>query len=172
MPYNNDEEKKKKNEELKKRVKMLTMESKGSAKKKLPLDQQSNADTESQISSAPDHTFLTKPKIIDTKKKPTKRDEESPTARAAMALALMNNKEDKELLAIESYNQVDSRKLGQIAEDELNQTEKEMHNMMKELNEIEDMIKGNTDLGEMDTLMKSTNEVIEYHKSTTDTLKK
>lgn len=69
VPATEDEAKKKKNEELKKRVKMLTMASKSSAVKK------EADDTESQISSAPDHTFLTKTKGPADKKKGKKKDD-------------------------------------------------------------------------------------------------
>jgi hypothetical protein len=43
--------------------------------------------------------------------------------------------------------------------------------MFQELNELEDRIKGNKDLGEMENLMKSTNDVMKTHISSTKTLK-
>lgn len=76
---------------------------------------------------------------------------------------MLNNKEDPEL-ALELRDEVhvltDSRNLGQVAEDELNQTEKDMQNLYKELELLEEQIKGHADLDEMDSLMKSTNDVI------------
>jgi hypothetical protein len=41
---------------------------------------------------------------------------------------------------------VDTRNVGQIAMDEINSTEREMAMMFKELNDLEDQIKGNVDL--------------------------
>lgn len=175
IPANEEEVKRKKNEELKKRVKMLTMGSKGSGlKKDAAFDQQSIPDTESQKSSAADNTFLTKPKVSEKKKSKAARQDDKLTAKAAMALQLLNNKEDPELaleLRDEVHHLTDSRNLGQIAEDELNQTESEMRNLYRELEALEEQIKGNADLDEMDSLMKSTNDVIQYHFQTTDVLK-
>lgn len=115
------------------------------------------------MSGANDGTFLTKTNVGGKKKSKKNRDDDSPTARAAMALQMLNGKQDQSLaLAIRDTqtHTFDARKLGQIAEDELNQTEKDMQNMYKELEELENMIKGNVDLTEMDSLMKSTTEVI------------
>lgn len=43
--------------------------------------------------------------------------------------------------------------------------------MFLELNDLEDMIKGNKDLKQMEDLMGVTNETIEFHKSAFNTLK-
>jgi hypothetical protein len=42
--------------------------------------------------------------------------------------------------------------------------EREMNQMFIELNDLEDMIKGNKDLKEMENLMSVTNEAIDFHK--------
>ena len=59
----------------------------------------------------------------------------------------------------------------ELAIQEVNRTEREMNAMMQELNDIENQIKGNKDLKEMENLMKTTNEVITTHFTQTETLK-
>lgn len=54
---------------------------------------------------------------------------------------------------------------------DLDQTEMEMKKMFLELNDLEDMIKGNKDLKEMEKLMGATNEVITAHKNQYESLK-
>ena len=43
--------------------------------------------------------------------------------------------------------------------------------MFLELNDLEDMIKGNKDLKQMEDLMGVTNETIDFHKTSFNTLK-
>ena len=54
---------------------------------------------------------------------------------------------------------------------DLDQTEMEMNKMFLELNDLEEMIKGNKDLKEMEKLMGATNEVISAHKNQYESLK-
>ena len=53
----------------------------------------------------------------------------------------------------------------------LTQTEHEMNLMFKDLNELEDRIKGNNDLKQMETLMETTNEALSHHMKAYETLK-
>lgn len=46
-----------------------------------------------------------------------------------------------------------------------------MNQMFLELNDLEDMIKGNKDLKQMEDLMGVTNETIDFHKTSFNTLK-
>ena len=46
-----------------------------------------------------------------------------------------------------------------------------MNQMFMELNDLQDMIKGNKDLKEMESLMGVTNEAIDFHKQSYNTLK-
>lgn len=59
----------------------------------------------------------------------------------------------------------------ELAQQEIDRTEREMNAMMKELYDIEEQIRGNLDLKEMETLMKTTNEVMHYHFTNYETLK-
>lgn len=121
------EQRKLKNDELKKRVKMLT--------------NPDQLDTESIISSAssrPDDFFITNTKTKDKKKnKAIYKNADSPTARAAKALALMRNNEDRELEEEMRDEMIELGNPGELAIQEVNRTEREMNAMMHELNEIE-----------------------------------
>ena len=55
--------------------------------------------------------------------------------------------------------------------EDVSRHEREMNQMFLELNDLEDMIKGNKDLKEMESLMGVTNETIDFHKSSFNTLK-
>ena len=69
-----------------------------------------------------------------------------------MALALMNGKKDKDLQdSSDEYSEYEgygytSSFPERGAEEEATKLEDEMNSMMKELNDLEDMIKGNKDL--------------------------
>ena len=158
------EQRKIKNDELKKKVKMM---------------QAINADTISQISSISSRDekfFITgaktnnKAKFVGQSKAPDEPG--SPTARAAQALAIMNKTDDKEL-EDEYGDEVKPmyRNIGEQAFDEVSQLEKEMGLMFKDLNELEDRIKENKDLNEMQNLMKTTNQAMQFHINSYETLK-
>lgn len=53
---------------------------------------------------------------------------------------------------------------GDQALEDIDRTEREMNLMFKELNELEDLIKGNRDLKTMEGLMSITNETMRAHQ--------
>lgn len=146
------EARKKKNEKLKMQVRMIAEE---------------KMETSSQISStsSANNFFVTGVKPKDKTTNP-----DSSTELAAMALSLINKKDDKDL-QLELRDQMHDLKsitrgknIGEIAMFEIEQTETDMKNMFKELDDLQNQIKGNIDLKEMENLMKSTNEVMDFHK--------
>lgn len=60
---------------------------------------------------------------------------------------------------------------GEQAQATLDQTEADMNKMFLELNDLEDMIKGNKDLKTMKELMGATNDVMTAHMTQYETLK-
>jgi len=163
------EQRKLKNDELKRKVAQITNKEKGIT---------NFSDTDSQISSASSKDndfFITKTK---TKKgKGSYKDKpESPTALAAKALMIMNkdpNEEALEVIKPINFSEEVQKYLtpaDQVMED-VSRHEREMNQMFLELNDLEDMIKGNKDLKEMESLMGVTNETIDFHKSSFNTLK-
>lgn len=160
------EQRKLKNDELKRKVAQITNKEKGN---------KDFSDTDSQISSASskDNFFITKTK---NKGKAKYQDRpESPTALAAKALAIMNDdpEENQQLEVIKPLSEEVQRYLSpadQVIE-EVSRHEREMNQMFLELNDLEDMIKGNNDLRKMEDLMEVTNETIDFHKQSFNTLK-
>jgi len=55
--------------------------------------------------------------------------------------------------------------------EDVSRHEREMNQMFLELNDLEDMIKGNKDLKQMEDLMGVTNETIDFHKTSFNILK-
>jgi len=138
------DQRKAKNDELKRKVKMIT------AAEKLETGSVMSMDS---AASGNQGTFITRTKEA-RKKKPRDSSSsssssggpqrpESPTARAAQALALMNKKDDPALPVVpydsESIHAHPERELF----DDQARLESEMNAMFKELEEMEDMIKGN-----------------------------
>lgn len=137
------DQRKAKNDELKRKVRMIT------AAEKLETGSVMSNDS---MASGNQGTFITRTK--DARKK-QQRDSsssssdsmrqrpESPTARAAQALALINKKEDKDL-AVVAYDSesIYAHPEREVFEDQA-RLEDEMNAMFKELEEMEDMIKGN-----------------------------
>lgn len=130
-------------------------------------------------------TFLTGANINEKKKKrddssdssdsPPRNKADLNTQKAAMALAIMNGKKDKYLQdssddEYEGYGYT-SNFPEREAERDANKLEEEMNVMMKELNDLEDMIKGNKDLKTMQNLMGVTQQVVDAHIDAYDKLK-
>lgn len=96
---------------------------------------------------------------------------ESPTARAAKALALMNKKPDSDMPVVPyDSDSIYAFPEREVYEDQA-RLEGEMNQMFKELTDMENMIKGNRDLKAMDTLKDTTKEVIDAHIKHYDKLK-
>lgn len=162
------EQRKLKNEELKKKVRMLT----GGSKQKDDI-----SDVSSQISSSSSKDFfITGAKTSKKGKAQFKGgDPDSPTARAAKALAIMSGEADDTIPQDDGHS--DSRSVmsyktpGEQVQAELDQTEADMNKMFLELNDLEDMIKGNKDLKTMKELMGVTNDVMNAHMTQCESLK-
>lgn len=167
------DQRKAKNEELKRKVKMIT------AAEKLET-----GSVMSDASSVQAGTFITRTKDAGRKKK--QRDSSSsstssseamkmrpmsPTTRAAQALAILNKKVD-EPKAVVPY---DSESIYAFPEksvyEDQEKLENEMNAMFKELEEMQEMIRGNRDLKVMDTLKDTTKEVIDTHIRNYDKIK-
>ena len=95
----------------------------------------------------------------------------SPTTRAAQALAIMNKKVDEpnEVVPYDSDSIYAFPERG-VFEDQ-SKLEQEMNLMFKELEEMQEMIRGNKDLKVMDTLKDTTKEVIDTHIRNYDKIK-
>lgn len=137
------DQRKAKNDELKRKVRMITAAEK--------LETGSVMSNDSMVSGN-QGTFITRTKDAGKKKQrdssssssdSMRKRPESPTARAAQALALMNKKEDKDLpvVAYDSES-IYAHPEREVFEDQA-RLEDEMNAMFKELEEMEDMIKGN-----------------------------
>lgn len=144
------DQRKAKNEELKRQVRMIT-----AAEKHETGSVMSSGSTDSQQTSIKG-TFITRTQDAGKHRaKKKKRDSsssssdgmqqrpESPTARAARALAVMNRKDDSDMAVVpyddESIYAFPERG---VFEDQA-RLEDEMNQMFKELTEMEGMIKGN-----------------------------
>ena len=125
-------------------------------------------ETGSNASSDDKGTFITGTKVGKVQfKDPT----DSPTARAAKALAIMNNKEDEGILDnIHIEERFSLLSPGDQALEDISRTEQEMNQMFKELNELEDLIKGNKDLKQIENLMSITNETISHQTKAAEEL--
>ena len=147
------DQRKQKNDELKKKVAMIT--------------NQEKLETGSVMSSESNDQkfFITGAKVGSKKKK------ESPTARAAKALAIMNGEmppmslvprpdssddssEDKDEVMAIGYG--GKKQLQDEAIEEADRLEKEMNDMYRELEDMQKMIAGNKDLKVMENLMGTT----------------
>ena len=84
----------------------------------------------------------------------------------------MNHQDDKEL-EDEYGDEVGSlhKTNGEQAIDEVTKLEREMGQMFQDLNELEERIKDNKDLKQMQDLMKVTNQSMECHIKSFETLK-
>lgn len=135
-----------KNEELKRKVRMIT------AAEKLETASVHSSDS---MASANQGTFITRTKAARKKRSGSssssssddmKKRPDSPTTRAAMALELMNKKKDSDLAVVpfdeKSQKSYSKRPEKELLEDQ-ERLEQEMNAMMKELTEMEEMIKGN-----------------------------
>ena len=125
--------------------------------------------------------FITGAKVGSKKKK----QKESPTARAAKALAIMNgemppmalmkkpdssddsSEEKDEVMAI---GYTGKKQIQDEAIEEADRLEKEMNDMYRELEDMQKMIEGNKDLKCMENLMGTTQEVINTHISSYQSL--
>lgn len=114
-------------------------------------------------------TFITGTRV-------NKADPDSPTAKAAKALAIINNQPIEEepvpemALAIKDNMPVFSNPGDEVLYS-LTQTEHEMNMMFKDLNDLEERIKGNKDIKQMEVLMETTNEALSHHMKSYETLK-
>lgn len=137
------DQRKAKNDELKRKVRMITAAER--------LETGSVASNDSMVSGN-QGTFITRTKDAGKKKQrdssssssdSMRKRPESPTTRAAQALALMNKKEDKDLAVVAFDSEsIYARPEREVFEDQA-RLEDEMNAMFKELEEMEDMIKGN-----------------------------
>lgn len=168
VPVDAADARKKKNEDLIRKVKLLTQGNSKPLALPAPNEEQS---VMSDTSRDPDF-FMTNAKATFKKER-----DDSPTAMAARALAIINNKVDEGIEEEELKDEVhdltdrESRKLGRLAIEEISKTEREMAKMFLELNELEDQIKGNIDLSEIENIMKLTSEVMSTHIASTNKIK-
>jgi len=83
----------------------------------------------------------------------------------------MNNKDDDSLQNVQIEEKFSLLSPADQAMEDISRTEQEMNQMFKDLNELEELIKGNRDLKKMEDLMSITNETMQYQTKAAEDLK-